>query len=251
MPREKGLMSNRAHWSVAASLALLCVAASADDFLPAPESDAFCGAVQKILASTDRQGSVTLFTDMPAYRASKPMVDPLTNYQVVTYRGQMPIVVSCKVKTAAHLRAAYGEAAAGEQFFCPEITRRVQAQAVAELRATDPAAAERAASFVIEETEPSITGQSYLQDFQPGFLGEDGRIHFQSPGLFQNYDHWITWFLPERVQGQSYCHIPTVAYMKALATGAMEPGTTVTTTDDAPVTPQRAAAGRSDGGDAS
>ena len=240
-------MSYSTYWPVAACLALLGAVASADDLLPAPDSEAFCGAVQKILASTDRQGSVTLFTDMPAYRASKPMVDPLTNYQVVSYRGDMPIVVSCKVKTAAHLRAAYGEAAAGEQFFCPEITRRVQAQAVAELRATNPAAAEKAAAFVIDETEPSITGQSYLQDFQPGLLGEDGRIHFQSPGLFQNYDHWITWFLPERVQGQSYCHIPTVAYMKALATGAMEPGTTVTTADDAPVTPPAAASGTNSG----
>lgn len=240
-------MSSLAQGLVAVFLVLLTGAASADDALPSPESEAFCGAVQRILASTDRQGTVTLFTDMPAYRASKPMVDPLTNYQVVTYRGDMPIVVSCKVKTAAHLRDAYGEDAAGEQFFCPEITRRVQAQTVAELRGTDPAAAQKAAAFVVDETEPSITGQSYLQDFQPGFLAEDGKVHFQSPGLFQNYDHWITWFLPERVQGQSYCHIPTVAYMKALATGTMQPGTTVTTADDAPVTPQQTGASAAGG----
>jgi hypothetical protein len=157
---------------------------------------------------------------------------------VVTYRGQMPIVVSCKVKTAAHLRAAYGEDAAGEQLFCPAVTRLVQAQAVAELRDQDPQAAAKAAAFVIDDTEPSMTGQSYLGDFQPSYVGEDGAIHFNSPGLFQNYDHWITSFLPERVQGQSYCHLPTVAYMKAIATGAMEPGTTVVTTDDAPVTPR-------------
>ena len=61
---------------------------------------------------------------MPAYRASKPMVDPLTNYQVVSYRGSLPVVVSCKVKGSAHLRAAYGDDAAGEQLFCPELTRR-------------------------------------------------------------------------------------------------------------------------------
>jgi hypothetical protein len=206
--------------------------------LPEPTSAAFCAAVQKILASTDREGTNEIFTDMPAYRASKPMVDPLTNYQVLTYRGQMPIMVSCKVKTAAHLRDAYGEDAAGEQFFCPEITRRIQAQAVAELREEDPEAAARAAAFVIDENEPYVTGQSYLADFELSYVGEDGVVHFNSPGLFQNYDSWITWFLPERVQGQSYCHLATVDYMKALARGDMQPGEMVTTVDDAPTTPR-------------
>jgi len=69
------------------------------------------------------------------------------------------------------------------------------------------------------------------------FIDDAGAVHFNSPGLFQNYDHWITWFLPDRFQGQSYCHIASVGYMKALAKGEMEPGTIITTTDDAPVTP--------------
>ena len=206
--------------------------------LPPPDSDEFCVAVQKILANTSLDGRNTVFTDMPAYRASKPMVDPHEIFQVVTYQGQMPIMVSCKVKTAAHLRAAFGENAAGEQQFCPEITRLAQAQAVAELQAVDAAAAAKVATFVVEDNEPFMTGRNYLADFELSFVGDDGNIHFNSPGLFQNYDSWLTWLLPERFQGQSYCHIPTVAYMKALATGAMEPGTVMGTADDAPVTPQ-------------
>jgi len=43
--------------------------------------------------------------------------------------------------------------------------------------------------------------------------------------------------LPERVVGQLYCHLPTVAYVKALAMGTMAPGTVVTTGDNAAVTP--------------
>ena len=205
--------------------------------LPAPDSAQFCVMVQKILTGTELEGTSTLFTDMPAYRASKPSPDPLMIYQVVTYAGQRPIMVSCKVKTAAHLRASYGEAAAGEQLFCPEVTRLVQAQAVAELQVDDPAAAAKAAAFVVDENEPFITGQSYLSEFELSYVADDGAVHFNSPGLFQNYDHWITWFLPDRFQGQSYCHIASVDYMKALATGDMQPGTIITTVDDAPVTP--------------
>lgn len=211
--------------------------AAAVEMLPAPDSAEFCVAVQKILADTDLDGTNTVFTDMPAYRASKPAPDPLMIYQVVTYRGQRPIMVSCKVKTAAHLRAAHGETAAGEQRYCPEVTRRVQAQAVAELRTENPAAAAKAAAFVIDENEPYVTGREYLADFELSYIGEDGAVHFSSPGLFQNYDSWITWILPKRFQGQSYCHLATVEYMKALATDEMASGTIVTAGDDAPVTP--------------
>jgi hypothetical protein len=192
-----------------------------------------------MLASTDLDGGNTIFTDMPSYRHSKPFAKPLRTYQVVTYAGTRPIVVSCKVKTAAHLRAVYGPDAAGEQLFCPAITRRVKAEAVAELLAAGQAdAAARAEAFVVDDNEPYATGQAYLSDFQPGFSGEDGKVHLSSPGLFQDYDSWVTRFLPERVQGQSYCHLPTVDYVKALATGAMQPGTVVTTGESATVTPR-------------
>jgi hypothetical protein len=229
-------------WRV--SLLLLVVALTTSvhargDALPDPTSTEFCQAVQKIMASTDRAGDNTLFTDMPEYRHSKPSADPHRIYQVVTYDGQRPIMVSCKIKGAAHLRSAYGEDAAGEQLFCPEITRRVKAQTVAELRQeNNPDAAGAVEAFVIDENEPYITGRDYLSDFELSYRGDDGAVHFSSPGLFHDYDSWTTWILPEIFEGQVYCHIATATYMKAVATGEIEPGTIITTADDAPVTPQ-------------
>jgi hypothetical protein len=207
--------------------------------LPPATSPEFCVAVQYLLAGTTIRGENTVFTDMPSYRHSKPFVNPLRIYQVVTYQGRRPIMASCKVKTAAHLRAAYGPKAAGEQLYCPSVTRRVQAQAVEDLRAANlAAAAAKAAAFVIDDDEPYVAGSSYLADFRLSYRGDDGAVHISSPGLYQDYDSWITSFLPERVQGQSYCHIATVEYLKALATGDIEPGTLVTTAEDAPVTPR-------------
>jgi hypothetical protein len=205
---------------------------------PGPTSGEFCVAVQKFLANTAVEGTNTVFTDMPSYRHSKPAPNPLLIYQVVTYAGKLPIMVSCKVKTAAHLRATYGPAAAGEQRFCPAVTRELQSATVAALRQeNDLVAAERAAAFVIDEDEPFITGRDYLADFELSYRGADGAVHIRSHGLFQNYDSWITALLPRRVQGQSYCHLATVEYLRALATGAMEPGTLITTAADAPVNP--------------
>ena len=205
---------------------------------PAPASAEFCVAVQKFLANTAVESTNTVFTDMPSYRHSKPAPKPLLIYQVVTYAGALPIMVSCKVKTAAHLRATYGPAAAGEQRFCPAATRELQSTTVAALRqANDLVAAERAAAFVIDEDEPYLTGRDYLADFELSYRDAQGAVHIRSHGLFQNYDSWITSLLPRQVQGQSYCHLATVEYLRALATGAMEPGTVITTADDAPVSP--------------
>ncbi len=205
---------------------------------PAPASADFCLSVQKFLANTAVEATNTVFTDMPAYRHSKPSPNPLLIYQVVTYAGKLPIMVSCKVKTAAHLRATYGPQAAGVQRFCPAVTRELLATAVGALRQdNDAGAAERAAAFVIDEDEPYMTGRDYLADFPLSYRGADGAVHVSSHGLFQNYDSWITAVLPRQVQGQSYCHLATVEYLTALARGEIEPGTVVTTADDAPVVP--------------
>lgn len=207
--------------------------------LPPPAAGDFCKAAQQILASTALTGSNTVFTDMPEYRHSKPSADPHRIYQVVTYAGNMPVLVSCKTKTAAHLRAVYGPEAAGTQYFCPELGRRVQRQAADELAAAgETEAAARAAAFVVDDDEPYVTGREYLADFELSHKAADGSVHLSAPGLFQDYDSWITRFLPWQVQGQSYCHVATVDYVKALATGEMAPGTVITTADNAPVTPR-------------
>jgi hypothetical protein len=207
--------------------------------LPDPTSESFCQVVQQTLANTKVESINTIFTDMPEYRHSKPSPDPLMIYQVVTYDGKMPIMVSCKIKGASHIRSAYGDDAAGEQLYCPEITRRTKAQAIAELRAENLTGVALAAeAFIVDENEPFMTGRDYLSDFKLSYVGEDGAIHFQSPGLFHDYDSWTTWILPANFEGQSYCHLATVQYMKAVAKGDIEPGTLMTTADDAPVTPQ-------------
>ena len=231
-------LSLLAAWVVATAPGPAMAAVSAGT-LPAPVSAEFCVAVQKRLASTTLKGNNTLFTDMPSYRHSKPLAEPFNIYQIVTYAGRRPIMVSCKVKTAAHLRAVFGEQAAGKQLFCPDLTREIRARAVVELRQANLLpAADKAAALVIDENEPYVTGSAYLADFPLSYRAPDGAVHLNSPGLFQDYDSWITPLLPAIFKGQSYCHLATVEYIKALATGDMQPGTVVTTADDAPVNPR-------------
>ena len=219
-------------WLVLSSVAQAQVVA-----LPDPESTQFCTTIQHLLANTDESPTNTIFDNMPAYRSSKPSVAPLNIYQVVTYAGDMPIIVSCKVKTADHLRAEYGEDAAGKQRYCPEVTKITLQQAINELQEQNPEAAATAETFVVEETEPYATGQSYLSDFEPTYRDTDGSIHINTPGLQTDWENWIFWLLPNRLRGQTYCHLPTVDYLKAIATDEMEVGAVIHTRDDAPTQP--------------
>jgi len=222
----------------AATALLIAGPAAAETSLPEPTSGEFCQAAQRYLANTEMSGEITVFDNMPDYRASKPSPDPLLIYQVVTYDDKRPIAVSCKVKTADHLRAVYGEEAAGEQRRCSAIAELVRQQAIRELEAEyPPAAAAKARSFIIDDNEPFMTGQAYLESFELSYLDEEGNIHIQSPGLQTDWENLLFWILPNRLRGQTYCHLATVPYMKALATGAIEPGTILTTADDAPTTP--------------
>ena len=204
---------------------------------PAPDSDRFCVVMQQRMAGTVLTGANTLFTDMAEYRHSKPSIRPLRLYQVVTYDGALPVRVSCKLKTAAHLRAEFGTEAAGTQQRCAAMTRSLQTEAVARLRdAGLHDAARRAAGFVVEDVEPYITGRAYLASYALSERGAAGGVQLKSPGLFQDYDSWITPLLPAILQGQSYCHVPTVEYLVALARDERSPGMIVTTDDDAAVT---------------
>jgi hypothetical protein len=175
---------------------------------------------------------------MADYRHSKPSPDPLMIYQVVTYNGKMPIAVSCKVKTSDHIRATYGESAAGEQRYCPDITAMVKDQAIAELEQEAAAdAVAKARAIVIDQNEPYVTGQSYLSTFELSYVGSDGKIHLNTPSLQTNWEDWLLWIMPNKVRGQTYCHLATVPYIKALAKGSIKPGTIIVTTDDAKTTP--------------
>ncbi len=222
---------------VAVATAMAAPAGAAS--LPDPTSGAFCQKAQQVLANTEMTGAVTVFDNMPDYRASKPAPKPLQIYQVVTYDEKRPIAVSCKVKAADHLRAVYGEEAAGAQNTCSALTQIALDQAIRELDAENPPeVVARARTFVVDNNEPALAGQNYLQDFELSYLDPEGNVHLQSPGLQTDWDSLLLWIFPNRLRGQTYCHIPTVSYIKALATGALEPGTLITTTDDAPTVPQ-------------
>ncbi|MGI9307693.1 MAG: hypothetical protein ACR2P6_00445, partial [Gammaproteobacteria bacterium] len=112
--------------------------------------DTFCTQVQNHLAKSSVTSINEVFDDYAEYRHSKPSPEPLRTYQYVHYSGELPRMISCKLKAADHIRAVYGESAAGEQGLCREITVLIHAQLVAALEAAGDPAISVAREMVIE-----------------------------------------------------------------------------------------------------
>jgi hypothetical protein len=192
--------------------------------LPATTTDTFCADVQKILAGTELESILTVYPDVASYRKSKLTAPPLTSSQFVALddRGR-PKMVSCKVKSADHIRDEYGEDAAGEQRPCRDITLMVQGNVARKLESEDPTLAETVRFYVIEPDEPFTTGSAYLTPFPLTFQGADGALHIHTQSLqidWLNYK-WI--LMPYILRGQTYCHLITPEHMEALARGEAQP----------------------------
>ncbi len=192
--------------------------------LPDATDDTFCTAVQEILAGTTVASEPTVYPDIASFRQSKPTPRPLTTSQVVTLDEQgRPKMVSCKVKSADHIRAEYGEDAAGPQRYCREITVMVHSEVVAKLEAEEPELAATVRGYVIEPDEPYNTGRMYLSDFPLAFADGDGNLHINTQSLQVNWDDWHYWIMPNVLRGQTYCHIITPEHLEALGRGQVQP----------------------------
>ena len=208
---------------VSTALAIGATMASATP-LPDATDDTFCTAVQEILAGTTVPSELTVYPDIASFRQSKPTPRPLTTSQVVTLDEQgRPKMVSCKVKSADHIRAEYGEDAAGPQRYCREITVMVHAEVVAKLEAEEPELAATVRGYVIEPDEPYTTGRMYLSDFPLAFADGDGNLHINTQSLQVNWDDWHYWIMPNVLRGQTYCHLITPEHLEALARGEAQP----------------------------
>ncbi|MFQ5636073.1 MAG: hypothetical protein ACE5G3_12190, partial [Gammaproteobacteria bacterium] len=138
--------------------------------------------------------------------------------QYVTYdEARRPKMISCKVKSADHLVAEYGEGAAGPQGTCRDISERIVEMLIERLEIEDPSLANVArAQVVVEPDEPFVTGASWLSEFPLTFRGDDGRLHVNTQSLQVDWEDWRWYILPDRFRGQTYCHLIAPEHLEAL-----------------------------------
>jgi hypothetical protein len=192
--------------------------------LPATTTDRFCAEVQKILAGTELESDLVVYEDIAAYRKSKLTLPPLGGSQYVWLDDRDgPKMLSCKVKSADHLRDEYGEDVAGEQRPCRDITLMVQGMVAEKFEAEDPSLAATVRDYVIEPDVPFTTGRAYLTPFPLTYQDADGQLHVHTQSLQIDWLDYKWILMPYTLRGQTYCHIIAPEHLEALARGEAQP----------------------------
>lgn len=175
--------------------------------------DTFCQEVQRVTAEPTVKAELVIHATSGAYRASKPGIEPIVIHQYIsTDATGRPKMVSCKVKTADHLVAAYGVSAAGRQGTCEQVTRSVIEQARRRAGPGTPA-------IIVEPEQRVWTGSSYLGPLQLVTKDSDGTIHVNTRYMRVDWEDWRWYIMPNRLRGHLYCHVIAPEYAERLLRG--------------------------------
>lgn len=195
---------------------------------PAPESDAgFCARAQQLVAGTAMAATNLVFDDPADFSRSKPRVRPLETDQLVTFADaarREPVRVSCKMKSADHIRAEYGGAAAVGERQCREVNRDTAARVYGSL-----SDAERARLVVppgrllLAEDEEALTGATFTRGRDTVRFAPDGRLVVRALSIRVDWDAWWWAWMPDRFRGQHSCHLIAPEHLRRIVLGEARP----------------------------
>jgi hypothetical protein len=204
------------------------VAPTADSRLPAATPAEFCAEAQRIVSNTARTGEFVVHPDFEGFVKSKTNIDPLTLHAYVWAAPDEPgraVAISCKMKSADHLNAAFGPGTAGPDGLCQDMNRETLRQ----VRAALPESAGRQVVLdpnenAFNEKQPAATGRDWLAPFLLTTEDDAGTLTIHSKGFR------VDWLDPRfarfdaRVRGVHYCHLIAPAYLRDLLTGRAAAG---------------------------
>ncbi|MCL4778559.1 MAG: hypothetical protein KJ049_00090 [Gammaproteobacteria bacterium] len=188
----------------------------------------FCAEAQHLISRTDKSGEFVVHPDFDGFVQSKTSIDPLTLHVYAWPAPDdpgRPLAISCKLKSADHLNAAFGPGTAGPDGLCQDMNRETLRQ----VRAALPAAAARQVVLdpgenVFNEKLPAATGRDWLAPFLLTTEDDAGTLTIHSKGFR------VDWLDPRfagmdaRVRGVHYCHLIAPGYLRDLLAGRAAAG---------------------------
>ncbi len=194
-----------------------------------PATDQYCLAAQRVVTRTEVPVKLVLHTDFDAFVSSKAVIEGPTIQQFNWYDASgAPLGVSCKLKSADHLNAAFGAGSAGPDGLCQDMNRAVYQLMTRDigkrryaLVAFDPA------ETVVNEEQPGMTGPDWLKPYTMTSVDETGALHIATRGFVVNFTDLQFAKMPERFRGVHYCHFIAPEYLRALLKGDAEPGAVI------------------------
>jgi hypothetical protein len=173
----------------------------------------FCSEVQRRLVDTTLPIANILEKDYEAFKLSKPAVSPLRTHQYVLRNERLDILqISCKTKTADHLRSVHGIGAARDPALAPRACSDVHRAMILDIwQALGPgeraSARFRPSEVMLQTDRLSYTGSSWIKTEPDIRIGDDGKLRLRASALFAEWEDWRWKVMPESWRGNHYCHL--------------------------------------------
>jgi hypothetical protein len=184
----------------------------------------FCAESQRTLVSARVPIRSTTHSDYQAFVASKPEVKPVTVQQYIRYAdGLVPRaeMISCKFKSADHIRAEHGPNAAGAPSSCAFLNRRTLDGVLSSLskRERKMLQFKSGTAVLIDADIMATQGPQWLEPFRMVWVDVGGTLRIQAKGMRNDWTDPRLANAPLRLKGTHYCHLIAPDYLKALLLG--------------------------------
>jgi hypothetical protein len=197
--------------------------------LPAGKAalEGFCARAQSLIVGTQVPSTAVVHDDYDTFVKSKPVVRPL---QVQQYHWPAPPdgsparMISCKMKTADHIVAEYGEATAGADAGCAAVNRDTLQRVVAGMTAAERRRLRFDADTVVHDAEERTTnGPIWLEPHAVAYVGADGRLHLRTKAMRNDWLDPRYRDAPPQFKGTRYCHFVAPDHLRRLLLGETPP----------------------------
>jgi hypothetical protein len=193
-----------------------------------PELEVFCAEAQRVLVNARVPIQNAVVTDYNAFVQAHPDVQPLTTQQFVVYRGvgqAQPQMISCKLKSADHIRASYGKGSAGEPASCAYINRRTLDGVMASLtkRERKKLMFNEGRAVLIEADHVASTLTQWLEPYRMVDTDVSNTLRIRAKSMRSDWNDPKFASAPARIKGTYHCHLIAPDYLKSLLLGAVKP----------------------------
>ncbi len=191
----------------------------------------FCSEAQKVMARTSLQAENIVVARQDEFGPSKATIRPLSTRQMNLYldaAGTQLMQISCKMKTADHLRTEYGATLAGEEGLCADVNRRTLAGVLQTLTTAQRRGLrfKSGTAVVFDAEQVTTNGIEWLAPYPLAWQGADGALHVMAKAQRNDWLDARYFAADPKFRGTRYCHFIAPDYLRRILLGELTVGTT-------------------------
>ncbi len=187
----------------------------------------YCAVAQKEVAASRVPAHNVLVADYQAFARARPSVNPLETLEFVGYadsQHKQARMISCKLHSAARIRAEYGATAAGEPSSCARLNRRTLDAVMLTLteRQKKKMPFKGPVPVMLEPDQQASSEADWLEAFTMVETDAGGTLRIRAKSLGGNAGNVHVSTRPNPNASVQYCHLIAPDYLKRILLGEVK-----------------------------